>query len=153
MGSLRRLLTAATILTALASMLALTSGNARAVELQPSSTASRLYTVERWALARDGAPYWWAGTGPGYDCSGLVMMAYRQIGVYLPHNAAMMWRDGYVRRIWHIHPGELIFYGGSWPYHVAMFIGNGKQISAVDPAHGVEIQDVTSGEWGYVWHT
>src|SRR5579875_2629509 len=30
-----------------------------------------------WALTQAGHPYVWGGTGPGYDCSGLVMMAYR----------------------------------------------------------------------------
>jgi hypothetical protein len=38
-----------------------------------------------YAAAQLGKPYVWGGTGPvGYDCSGLVMMAYRAAGVSLP---------------------------------------------------------------------
>jgi cell wall-associated NlpC family hydrolase len=38
-----------------------------------------------YAVAQLGKPYVWGGTGPvGYDCSGLIMMAYRAAGVSLP---------------------------------------------------------------------
>ena len=49
-----------------------------------STTPLRLRAL-RWAEAQAGKPYIWGGTGPGgYDCSGLVMSAYRHAGITLP---------------------------------------------------------------------
>ena len=42
-----------------------------------------------------GVPYVWGGASPsGFDCSGLVMYVYAQVGVSLPHNAAMQYGYG-----------------------------------------------------------
>ena len=39
------------------------------------------------ALSQLGTPYVWGGAAPGgFDCSGLVMWAYAQVGVSLPHS-------------------------------------------------------------------
>lgn len=75
-----------------------------------------------WALTQKGHPYQWGGTGPGYDCSGLVMMAYRHAGFSLPRTTyEMLGSVGvrhYRRHIWWVlvrvlHPkrGDLAFYG------------------------------------------
>lgn len=77
-----------------------------------------------WALRRAGCSYSYGGTScaPGYDCSGLVMMAYASIGIHLPRTTYDMLADAghrhYLRHIWwvlvHIfHPkrGDLAFYG------------------------------------------
>ena len=49
------------------------------------------------ALSYLGTPYVWAGSSPGgFDCSGLVMYAYSQMGVSLPHSSYAMWSDGVV---------------------------------------------------------
>ena len=47
------------------------------------------YKAAAFACAQAGKPYVWAAAGPNsYDCSGLVLAAWKQVGVYLPHNAA-----------------------------------------------------------------
>ena len=47
------------------------------------------------ALQYLGTPYVWAGASPGgFDCSGLVMYAYAQVGVSLPHSSYAMWDEG-----------------------------------------------------------
>ena len=47
------------------------------------------------AMSEIGTPYQWAGASPGgFDCSGLVMYAYSQMGVSLPHSSYAMWSDG-----------------------------------------------------------
>jgi hypothetical protein len=77
----------------------------------------------RWARTQWGAPYVWGGTGPGYDCSGLVMMAYRHAGIYLPRTTYEMLASGML--IWEPRSqarwGDLAFYGSG---HVELYIGN-----------------------------
>jgi cell wall-associated NlpC family hydrolase len=76
--------------------------------------------VVAYALAQLGKPYVYAADGPdAFDCSGLTMAAYRQIGVRLPHRADLQVRYG--RPIdWRrepIRPGDLLFLRGGRPVH------------------------------------
>ena len=61
----------------------------------PEEPPSRNATAARLATRYLGAPYVWAGSSPaGFDCSGLVMYAFGQVGVAIPHNAAQQFRLG-----------------------------------------------------------
>ena len=76
--------------------------------------------VVSYALAQLGKPYVYAADGPdSFDCSGLVLAAYAQIGVRLPHRADIQVRYG--RPVdWRrepIKPGDLIFLRGGRPVH------------------------------------
>jgi cell wall-associated NlpC family hydrolase len=74
-----------------------------------------------WAEANAaGHFYAWGGTGPSYDCSGLVMEAVgRAYGIWLPHNTTMMVRSWHLVRTWHPSRGSLAFWGAVGnPYHV-----------------------------------
>jgi cell wall-associated NlpC family hydrolase len=76
--------------------------------------------VVAYALAQLGDPYVYAADGPNaFDCSGLTMAAYRQVGVRLPHRADLQVRYG--RPVdWHrepIKPGDLLFLRGGRPVH------------------------------------
>ena len=88
------------------------------------------YKVAAFACAQAGKPYVWASAGPNsYDCSGLVLAAWKQVGVYLPHNAAAQRRSmPYVKRA-DIQIGDLVFYFSDI-HHVAMYVGDGKVINA-----------------------
>lgn len=55
--------------------------------------------------------YLWGGTGPSYDCSGLVMVAYEHEGIYLPHNTVAMLNSGHLVRTYSPQRGDLAFYG------------------------------------------
>ena len=47
------------------------------------------------ALTRVGSPYSWGAAGPGaFDCSGLVMWAYQQAGIALPHSSQALAAGG-----------------------------------------------------------
>jgi cell wall-associated NlpC family hydrolase len=71
-----------------------------------------------------GKPYVYAGAGPDvFDCSGLVMYCYAQIGVYLPHSAYE--QINYGRRVAYedLQPGDLVFFRNFG--HVGMYVGEG----------------------------
>ena len=94
--------------------------------------------VIAYAQAQLGKPYKWGGAGPdSYDCSGLTMMAYRQIKIGLPHLAAAQMRMGKSVAFTDMLPGDLCFPG---PEHVQMYIGNGQVIEA--PHTGANVRQV-----------
>jgi hypothetical protein len=68
-----------------------------------------------WAEAHaTGNWYVWGGTGPGYDCSGLVMVSLlRAAGISLPHSTYSMLASGHLHRIpvSQAQRGDLLFYG------------------------------------------
>ena len=90
----------------------------------------------QFALSQKGKPYKWANAGPGsYDCSGLVLAAYRTVGVSLPHYSAAQYRRGTPVLASQLLPGDLLFFStdrSDWRqiHHVAMYIGNGRMVHA-----------------------
>lgn len=97
--------------------------------------------VVAYALAQKGKPYVWAASGPrGFDCSGLMLAAWRQVGVNLYHNAAVQWNQvAHIKRS-QLAPGDLVFYHNLG--HVAMYIGNGKVIHAPQTGDVIRIASV-----------
>ena len=89
-----------------------------------------------FARAQIGKPYLWGGTGPdAFDCSGLIMMAYRAAGVTIPRTSEVQWTWGPRIAAGHEEPGDLVFFAGSdgtttSPGHVGMVIGHGLMIEA-----------------------
>ena len=101
----------------------------------PVDGSNKRGTVVAFARAQLGEQYVFAATGPDqWDCSGLTMMAYRQVGVKLPHNAAMQQREG--RQVTAPSPGDLVFWGLS-SGHVGIYSGNGMMIHAPNPRRKV----------------
>jgi cell wall-associated NlpC family hydrolase len=79
-----------------------------------------------------GVPYVWGGAGPGgFDCSGLVMYCYAQIGIGLSHGATDQQRSSTPVPLGDLRPGDLVFFGGaSFSHHVAIFVGGTTIIEA-----------------------
>ena len=103
-----------------------------------------------WAKSKLGAPYVWGGEGPGYDCSGLVTMAYRSQGIYLTHWSQAQYSEGYRVPVSQAQPGDLIFWnwdGGNID-HVAIYLGNNQIIEA--PTFGVPVRITSIYGWGSV---
>jgi peptidoglycan DL-endopeptidase CwlO len=89
-----------------------------------------------YAQAQIGKPYLWGGTGPdAFDCSGLVMMAYRAAGIDIPRTSQQQWVWGPQVPASQVEPGDLVFFAGAdgtptSPGHVGLVIGNGTMIEA-----------------------
>jgi hypothetical protein len=102
-------------------------------------------TVIAFARSQIGKPYLWGGTGPdAFDCSGLMMMAYRSVGVSIPRTAEAQWMWGPRVAPGHEQPGDLVFFAGSdgtatSPGHVAMVIGHGMMVEAYATGFPVRI--------------
>ena len=116
----------------------------------PAGTAAQ--GAVAWALGRLGSPYVWAGEGPGYDCSGLVMMAYRSQGIYLTHSSRVQYGQGTMVPVGAAQAGDLIFWSKNGTqgaiYHVAMSLGGGRIVEA--PTVGIPVRVTTIYNWGQV---
>jgi peptidoglycan DL-endopeptidase CwlO len=91
-----------------------------------------------------GTPYVWGGSSPGgFDCSGLVMYAFAQVGVYLPHNAAAQYNYGTPVSRDELEPGDLVFFDGLG--HVGIYIGGGQFVHAPHTGDVVKISSLNDG--------
>jgi cell wall-associated NlpC family hydrolase len=109
----RRLRIVASVLTVLAVSAVWLAPVAPAAASTAPPAPARL-TALRWAEAQAGKPYIYGGTGPyGFDCSGLVMEAYRHAGIALPRTTYAMWASSHLRRIpaSQRQRGDIAFYG------------------------------------------
>lgn len=97
--------------------------------------------VVQVAYAQLGKPYQYAGSGPNvFDCSGLIMYCYAQVGISLPHSSYMQARCGVPVSYADLQPGDLVFFHGYG--HVGMYIGNGQYIHAPRTGDVVRIADL-----------
>jgi cell wall-associated NlpC family hydrolase len=100
-------------------------------------SASAISIAQRYL----GVPYVWGGASPaGFDCSGLVMYVFAQLGVALPHNAAQQFTHCTPVPRAELQPGDLVFFGSSAAtiHHVGIYVGNDTMIDA--PCTGEVVQ-------------
>ena len=94
------------------------------------------------AITREGDPYVWGAAGPGeFDCSGLVVWAYAQEGIALPHYTGDLWNSGMHVARSDLEPGDLVFFFPDIS-HVGIYIGDGMMIDAPDFGQTVQVQPV-----------
>jgi cell wall-associated NlpC family hydrolase len=115
---------------------------ATALAVDPTLSATRAQVVT-FAASALGLPYQWGGNGPSsYDCSGLVVAAYRSAGISLPRTAQEQ-HDVAVGGVGKGTPGNLVFFG-SGPRdvgHVGIEIGDQLMIDAPETGSFVRIEN------------
>ncbi len=93
-----------------------------------------------------GVPYVWGGASPaGFDCSGLVMWVYAQLGISLPHYTGGQWVAGPHVPYDQLAPGDLVFFEPDIG-HVGIYIGGGSFIHAPHTGDVVKISSL-SDSW------
>ena len=101
------------------------------------------------ALGKVGAPYFYqyGGTGAlGFDCSGLVQNAFAAAGKYLPRTASQQFAQAPVHvPLSQAQPGDLLVWGSAPGfYHVAIYLGGGRVVQALNEDAGITVTDLAS---------
>ena len=97
------------------------------------------------ALQYLGVPYVWGGASPsGFDCSGLVMYVYAQLGISLPHYTVSQWDVTEPISTSEMQPGDLVFFDSLG--HVGIYIGGGQFVDAPHTGSVVRIDSLAA--WG-----
>jgi cell wall-associated NlpC family hydrolase len=111
-------------------------------------TEDVVQAARRWL----GVSYLFGGcSATGVDCSCLVQLVFRGLGINLPRTAAEQFaatarvaRDA-------LQPGDLVFFANTYMpgiSHVGIYIGRGQQINAPTEGQVVSVQPVFEGYWG-----
>ncbi|MFD4368843.1 C40 family peptidase [Rhodococcus sp. NPDC058521] len=108
--------------------------------LVPGNGASALQA----GLTRVGSPYVWGATGPSeFDCSGLVVWAYKQIGKTLPRSSQAQASGGVAVPRDQLQPGDVVlFYNDA--SHVGLYAGNGNILHASTFGVPVKVESMAS---------
>jgi cell wall-associated NlpC family hydrolase len=101
------------------------------------------------ALTRVGDPYSWGGASPGgFDCSGLVMWAFQQAGIALPHSSQALAHGGQPVSLSDLQPGDVLtFYSDA--SHAGLYIGDGLMIHS--STYGVPVRVVPMNSSGPIY--
>lgn len=117
----------------------------------PPADASKGAQVVAIAMQYLGIPYVWGAASPstGFDCSGLTMYVFNQVGVSLPHYAAAQYGMGVPVSKDQLQPGDLVFFRGLG--HMGMYIGGGNMIHAPRTGDVVKISSLSESYYVANW--
>jgi cell wall-associated NlpC family hydrolase len=101
--------------------------------IAPQVRSHQINTVIKQLKKRVGKTWYVfsGGTPAGWDCSGLTMWAYEQLGVEIPHSANKQARVG--KKVSSPQVGDLVLFGYQGTntfFHASIYIGNNKVIHA-----------------------
>lgn len=101
------------------------------------------------ALTQVGSPYSWGGAAPGgFDCSGLVMWAFQQAGIALPHSSQALAHGGAPVSLSDLQPGDVLtFYSDA--SHAGLYIGDGLMVHS--STYGVPVRVVPMNSSGPIY--
>jgi len=128
-----------------------TTTKAAARPFDPSALGEPHPQVVSIARTYLGVPYVWGGTTPaGFDCSGLTLYCYREIGIQLPRTSRSQFRTGaYIPpdRLDLLEPGDLVFFGRNADpgrvHHVGIYVGDGEFLHAPQSGDVVRVSSLT----------
>lgn len=125
------------------------SGNL--VQLGSSSNVNasgRLQAIVNASKPYYGVPYRWAGRTPaGFDCSGYVSWAFKQVGINIPSSTAGLSGVGQRVPSSQMQPGDLVFFNTyKTNGHVGIYLGNGKFLGSQNST-GLAVADMNSSYW------
>jgi cell wall-associated NlpC family hydrolase len=102
------------------------------------------------ALTQVGSAYSWGGAAPGaFDCSGLVMWAFQQAGIALPHSSQALAHGGQPVALSDLQPGDLLtFYSDA--SHVGIYVGDGLMVHS--STYGVPVRVVPMNSSGPIYN-
>ena len=102
-------------------------------------------SVVDYALSRKGCPYVWGAAGPSsFDCSGLVMWSYAQVGISLPHNSEAQYAAAdAVLPLSQAEPGDVLYRNG----HVGICLEPGGTRYVHAPTFGAVVRDTDPLSW------
>jgi cell wall-associated NlpC family hydrolase len=101
--------------------------------------------------------YVFSGATPrGWDCSGLVVWTYEQLGVTLEHRASKQVDAG--TKVTEPKIGDIVAFtykGSKSAYHVGIYVGNGKMVHAPKHGHLTRVESVSTfaGKYSKVTYT
>jgi cell wall-associated NlpC family hydrolase len=118
---------------------------------RPPVTGSEL-GLAAVALAKEqmGKPYQWGAEGPDkFDCSGLVMYVYDNLGVKLPRVSGQQAYAGVHVDRQELEPGDLVFFkiNGSRIDHVGIYVGHSDFIHAPRKHIPVRTDSLNNSYW------
>ncbi len=114
------------------------SGSVSVGPAPPATHSSVVAIAERYL----GVPYVWGGASPaGFDCSGLVMYVFAQVGVSLPHSSYAQYGMGSPVSRDQLQPGDLVFFDGLG--HEGIYVGGGQFIHAPHTGDVVKISSIS----------
>jgi cell wall-associated NlpC family hydrolase len=90
-----------------------------------------------------GVPYVWGGADPlvGFDCSGLVMYVYGQLGIHLTHYTGSQFLEGLRLPREVLQPGDLVFFDDL--AHVGIYIGGDQFVHAPHTGTFVRVESLS----------
>jgi cell wall-associated NlpC family hydrolase len=114
----------------------------------PPPVGSRAQGAISAALSRVGkGTYVWGAAGPNnFDCSGIVLWAYAQVGVSLPHYSGAQYNMTTRISASQLQPGDLVFWGSGGSEHVAIYMGGNQLVHAFGSGNGVRVTAL-AGWW------
>ncbi|WP_320670917.1 NlpC/P60 family protein [Patulibacter defluvii] len=128
---------------------AATADDGTATEAAPTAPAGAIAAAIAAARGQIGTPYRNGGTAPGgFDCSGLMVWAFKQAGVSLPRTSFEQFKVGVAVDRADIQPGDLVFFSTAGPgaSHVGIATSATTVISAT--THGVMEHKLNDSYWG-----
>ncbi|GAA1581091.1 C40 family peptidase [Actinomadura kijaniata] len=129
-------------------------------DLPPVSGSGRAAQSVRFALRQIGIPYSWGGGGPNgrtygvaqgrntrdFDCSGLTLYAYVQVGVMLPRYTGAQWKAGVQVPHGRLRPGDPVSFHADL-HHMGLYVGDGKMAHAPQAGDHVKISPIAGRPW------